>query len=74
MDRVNEWQPRGGTTFPFGYYMKRRDDNIRAKEIGDKICIQIRSLGFHSPIVSLLPPPPPLIVLCKCIGHCIVNV
>lgn len=41
MDRVNEWQPPGGTTFPFGYYMKRRDDNIRAKEIGDKICIQI---------------------------------
>lgn len=41
MDRLNEWQPPRGTTFFFSYYLKRKHDNIHAKEIGDKICIQI---------------------------------
>lgn len=40
-DGSNEWQPPRGTIFPFGYYLKRKHDNIHAKEIGDKICIQI---------------------------------
>lgn len=70
-NRLNEWQPPRGTTFSFGYYLKRKHDNIHAKEIGDKICIQIWSLGFHSLIISLLPLP---LVWCKCIRHCIVNV
>ena len=52
-DRQNEWQPPRGTIFPVGYYLKRKHDNIHAKEIGDKICIQIWSLGFHSLIVTL---------------------
>lgn len=41
MDRLNECQPPRGTTFSFSYYLKRKHDNVHAKEIGDKICIQI---------------------------------
>lgn len=53
-NRRNEWQPPRGTTFLFGYYLKGNHDNIHAKETGDKICFQIWSLGFHSPVFQ--PP------------------
>ena len=31
-DRQNEGQPPRGTIFPIGYYLKRKHDNIHAKE------------------------------------------